>query len=174
VLFRSRVASLVGQDAGMLAMEAEKLCLYVGERATITVADVTELVGLSREEKVFAAVDAAGAGRVSEALTIWHDVLATDRAAAFKAVGGIAYKLRVYLAAQRLAGEGQPARAIAPKVQMWGRERELEVILRRLSLERLMALLAALAELDSQAKVGARSIETGVESFLVQVACAAA
>ncbi|MBN2447861.1 MAG: DNA polymerase III subunit delta, partial [Phycisphaerae bacterium] len=62
------LVDLVGQDQGQLAGEVAKLCLYVGERQRITRQDVATLVGQSREEKIFAALDAAGAGRPAEAL----------------------------------------------------------------------------------------------------------
>ena len=60
--------------------------------------------------------------------------------------------------------------AIAPRVAMWGRERELETILRKLSQHRVKQLLAFLADLDAEAKVGARSIERGIEALLVELA----
>ena len=47
---------------------------------------------------------------------------------------------------------------------------ETPVVLRRLPLGRLTELLAAIGELDSQAKSGRRSIETGVEELLLRVA----
>ncbi len=169
----ARLCELIGRDQGLLAMEIEKLSLYVGDRSNITANDVADLVGLSREEKIFAVVDAAGFGRLKESLQLWHQVLATDPAAAYRTVGGMAFVLRRWLAAQRMAAEGMPIRSIAPKVMMWGREREFEGLLRRLPARRLEQLLAALGELDSQAKSGTRSIEAGVEGLLTQVAAQA-
>ena len=169
----ARLVELIGQEQGTLAAEVEKLSLYTAERPTITLGDVTELVGQSREEKIFAVMDAAGGGQLEETLRLWHQVLTTDPAAVFKTVGGMAFVLRRWLAAQRMAAEGMPIRSIAPKVMMWGRERQLEALLRRLSPIRLSRLLAAVADLDSQAKSGTRSIETGVEAVLMQVAAPA-
>jgi DNA polymerase-3 subunit delta len=166
----SQLANLIGQETGLLASEIEKLCLYVGDRSTISEKDVAELVGQTREEKVFAALDAAAAGRLSEALRLWEQVLATDPSAAFKAVGGISYRIRQWLTAQQLLADGLGIGEIAPKVLMWGREQELRVILKRLSPALLRRFLAALADLDSQAKSGLRSIETGVELMLARLA----
>lgn len=167
------LTNLIGVDTGMLIGEVEKLALYVGERDRITPDDVRDLVGQSREEKIFAVMDAAGIGRLPVAFDLWHQVLATDPAAVYRAVGGIAFVLRKWLGAHRLAADGMSAAAIAPKVMMYGRVRELETILRRLSPSRLEMLLAALAELDAQAKTGRRSIEKGIEALLVRVAAAA-
>ncbi len=169
-----RLIELVGPDAGLLAAELEKLALYAADRPTITAEDVAELVGLTREERIFAVMDAAALGRLSEAIELWRQVLATDSAAAFRAVGGVAFVLRRWLAAHRMAADGLSAAAIAPKVMMWRRERELETILRRLPALRVQQMLAGLATLDAQAKTGLRSIEAGVERLLLEVAQPAA
>jgi len=165
-----RLCDLVGQDLGQLAGEVEKLSLYVGQRPVITAQDVAELVGQTREEKIFRVMDCAGWGRVSEALTLWHQVLATDPDAVYKGVGGMAFVIRRWIEAQQLRAEGASVAEIAPRMMMWGRQRELETLLRRLPLGRLTELLAAIGELDSQAKSGRRSIETGVEELLLRVA----
>ncbi len=169
-----RLVDLIGADAGLLAGEVEKLCLYTGNRPQIQDGDVTELVGLSREERIFAVADAAGAGKLPEAMRMWQQVMETDPEAIYRAVGGLAYVLRRWLAAHRLVAAGEPIRGVAPKVMMWGRERELEAILARQRPTRLRRLLADVAQLDSQAKVGARSIESGIEAILVGLAAPAA
>jgi DNA polymerase III subunit delta len=169
-----RLCELIGQDLGLLASEVEKLSLYVGERQAITAEDVSELVGQSREEKIFRVMDLAGLGRLPEALSAWHQVLATDPAAIYKALGGMAFVLRRWLDAQQLRAGGTSIREIAPRMMMWGRERELEGLLTRLTPGRLTGLLAGIGELDSQAKSGRRSIETGVEELLFRVAAPSA
>ena len=94
-------------------------------------------------------------------------MIASDPAATYKAVGGIAFKLRSYLKAHELVASGPALRNVAPKVSMWGREKDLQTILRRLPPARLERALAGLADLDAQAKVGIRSIEHGVEALLL-------
>lgn len=170
----ARLVELIGQDQGLLDAEIEKLCLYVGTRRAITDADIADLVGLTRQEKIFAVMDAAARGQLDKALGLWHQVVATDPAAIFKAPGGMAFVLRRWLAAHRMLSEGLAIRMIAPKLMMWGRERELDQLLRHLPPARLRGILASIAELDSQAKVGARSIETGIEALLLEVAAPAA
>lgn len=170
----ARLVELIGQDQGILANEVEKLCLYAHDRPEITADHVSDLVGLTREEKIFAVMDAAATGRLTQALQLWHQVVATDPAAIFKALGGMAYVVRRWSSAHQMAADGLPIRAIAPKVMMWGREHELDTLLRRLPPQRLKRILAAIAQLDSQAKVGVRSIETGVEALLLEVAAPAA
>ena len=169
----ARLVELIGNEQGTLAGEVEKLCLYVCERPQITSADIDVLVGQSREEKIFAVMDAAAAGATRQALELWNQVLETDKAGAFKAVGGIAFVLRKWLAAHNLRAAGLPIGAIAPKVNMWGKDRELESLLRRLPRGQIQRLIAALADLDAQAKSGGRSIETGVEALLIEIGEAA-
>lgn len=169
-----QLAELVGNESGILAGEVEKLCTYVGDAATVTAAHISELVGQTREEKIFAAADAAALGRLGEALAIWQQTLATDRAAPYKAVGGLAASLRRYLAAQELRATHADAKAVLGKLMMWGRPREADLLLRNQTPRRLRQALAALADLDAQVKVGARSIERGVEVFLTRLAAAAA
>lgn len=166
----ARLAELIGAEQGVLLSEVEKLCIFVGTRPAITSDDVTALIGQTREEKIFGVMDAAAAGRLAEAVALWHQVLETDKAAAFKALGGIAFVVRKWLDAQEMRASGMPVGSIAPKVFMWGRDRELDSLLRRLSAARMRGILASLAELDAQAKSGIRSIETGVEALLVQIA----
>jgi DNA polymerase-3 subunit delta len=169
----TRLVELVGQDQGAVAGEIEKLCLYAHDRPTIATNDISDLVGLTREEKIFAVMDAAATGRLPQALQLWQQVVATDKDAVYKAIGGMAYKIRGWLVAHQLVADGVPVGAIAPKVGMWRRERELADLLRRLRPTRLKQILAAIAELDSQAKVGARSIDTGIEAVLTEVAAPA-
>lgn len=166
----ARLVELIGSDQGVLESEVEKLALFAADRPAISDDDVSDLVGLTREERIFAAVDLAGAGQLTPALRTWRGVLATDPSAVFKVVGGIAYVLRRWLAAQEMLAEGQRIGAIAPKVMMWGREDQLQTILRRHSHLRVQRSLARLAQLDAQAKVGLRSIECGVEALLVELA----
>jgi DNA polymerase-3 subunit delta len=164
----------VGDEPGVIAAETEKLALYTAERERIERNDITELVGLSREEKIFAVMDAAGVGRLTEALRLWQQVVVTDPAVRFRVVGGIAFVLRRWLTAHQMRRDGAAIRTIAPRVMMWGRERELESLLDRLPQSRIQFVLARLAELDSEVKVGARSIETGVEAILTDLAAPAA
>lgn len=169
----ARVVELVGNEQWALSHEVEKLCLYAAERPAISAQDVRELVGQSREERIFAVMDAAGAGRPAQALQLWHQTLASDPAAVFKALGGMAFVVRRWLGAHEMLKSGANLRTIAPKLMMWGREAELQALLTRLPPRRLSRLLAAIAQLDSQAKGGLRSIDTGIEALLLETSAAA-
>ena len=164
------LVALVGPEQGALAGEVEKLALFAADARAITREHVAALVGLSREERIFAVLDAAALGQTERALELWRNTLATDPAAAFKATGGVAFVLRRWLAAHEMRAAGEPVHEIAPRVMMWRRAAELQRLLDRLPAARLKRMLARLAELDAQAKVGERSIEHGVEALLIQIA----
>lgn len=166
----SRLIDLVGVEQGILAGEVEKLCLYIGQRGEISDDDVSAIVGSSREEKVFAVMDAALAGRAGQGLRLWDQVTSTDPAGIYKALGGVAYVVRRLLTAHQMAAEGASIGAIAPKVMMFRREAELKEQMRRFPPPRLKRLLASLAELDMQTKLGLRSMETGIERVIVEAA----
>lgn len=166
----AKIVDLVGADQGALANEIDKLAIYTADRPTITATDISELVGQSREEIVFAALDTAAAGRLPQALAMWSQTLESDKAAAFKAVAGVAYKLRSLVTAHEMRAAGEDAGKVAAKVGLWGRVPEAQALLKRITSSRAKRLLAALAELDAQSKVGERSIEHGIEALLVELA----
>ncbi|QOJ13832.1 MAG: DNA polymerase III subunit delta [Planctomycetia bacterium] len=165
-----RLVDRIGTEQGQLAAEIEKLALYSAARPEITDADVTELVGMSREERIFAVMDAAALGRPAEALRLWQQVLRSDPAAIYKAMGGMAFMARRWLGAAQAVRNGESVHAIAPRLGMYGRGQELEQILRRQSPARLAWLLAELGDLDWQVKSGLRSMEMGVEALLLRLA----
>jgi DNA polymerase III delta subunit len=106
----ARLIDLVGNDAGAVEAELEKaVALYIDERREIRDEDVTDLVGLSREETIFRVADEAALGRLPQALRLWHHTLATDPGAPFRAVGGLAFVLRRWLEAHAALADGAAA-----------------------------------------------------------------
>ncbi len=62
----------VGFHPVAVVMEAEKLALYVGDRDTITVEDLEEMVGRTREDALFELTDAFGKRQGARALILLH------------------------------------------------------------------------------------------------------
>lgn len=166
-----QLVDLIGPDPAMLVTEIGKLATYVGDRQEITDRDVSDLVGQTREEKIFAVLDHAAVGRLPEAIRLWQQTLQTDPEAVYKCVGGVAFCLRRWLDAQDDIAAGMSPREAIQNNRLWGRE--LDTILQRLPATQLRRALSALAKLDTQAKSGLRSIETGVESLLIRLAASA-
>lgn len=162
----------IGADQGIIANEVDKLSTYVDQRGTITPKDVAELVGLTREELIFATVESAALGRLAEALTRWRQMLMLDKDVVYPALGGIAWKLRSLLAAHQQKTAGGNLFSIAAKSGFYNRQEELAKILTRLPELRIARAIAGVAQLDQQVKTGLRSIESGVEALLTDLAAA--
>jgi DNA polymerase-3 subunit delta len=64
-----------GTDSGVLATEAAKLSSYVGDRGSVTDADVEQVTTQTVEEKIFALMDAVGSKRPALALELLHPLL---------------------------------------------------------------------------------------------------
>jgi len=82
-----RLVDWVGEDLSTLDSELAKLAIYVDDRPGITLNDVQALVGHYREENVFGIMNAMACRDAKTALTLWHQVWATDRAAIGRAIG---------------------------------------------------------------------------------------
>ena len=98
----------VGKDRASLDAEIEKLSLFVGERAEITIEDVSTLVAATAGPTPYALTNAITAGDPVAALDSLGGMLAA-RGDEFKVLGMIAWHLRRVLKAQRqLAAGKQP------------------------------------------------------------------
>lgn len=156
----------LGESLGELDAELSKLAAYVGIRPEITPQDVMAVTGKHREENVFAVTDALADGNAARALQHWEQVLATDRAAPGRAIGGLAWALRRLLDARRDYQKGVSARALASRVFT-----DPEVLKRRLdrvTVAELEERLSDLLQADLAIKTGASTIELAVEKFIVK------
>ena len=155
----------LGTDLGRLDAELSKLAAYVGQRDRIEVADVAECTGRLREERVFAVVDTMVAGDTAKALERWDQVMATDRAAPQRAIGGFAYSVRKWTQARRLKGRGgNPATVFTPIfVDHSLLQRGMRVTLNDWR-DRVQDLLRA----DYGAKTSLGSVDLAIEKFIVK------
>lgn len=164
---------LVGPDLGLLDMELSKLATYVHPRTTIGRADVEALVGSSRVEKVFGITDAIGRGDAGAALALWDQVVASDRDAEYRAVGGLAYGFRKLAEAKRLMARGVPPPQVVRQLGIFKDPQSLRIELDRFSLAEWEAVLGRLLAIDLGAKTGLGSVRIGVEKLIVSL-CARA
>jgi len=70
------LARILGASPAMIEREVEKLATYVGERDTITSADVASVVTESPDDRVFPLIDAIAAGRPEVAIRLLNETLA--------------------------------------------------------------------------------------------------
>ena len=167
----NRLRDFVGDSLGMLDQELDKLSTYVGERPNITIEDIDALVGNIREQTVFAVTDAMAEGDARTALHQWERVLATDRAAPGRAIGGLAWGIRRLLEAHDAVANGTPVHALAR--QFWTDPAVLEQRLRRVSRRELEDQLCDLLEADVASKTGLSEVSHAVERFIIKHVSAA-
>jgi DNA polymerase III subunit delta len=148
----SALFDLVGPDLDRLALEIEKLSLYVGERGELTVDDVGELVGQLRARAVYELCDAIGERRLANALRMVAE-LCDQGQPALALVGALANHFRKLLRARELrpleASEVQRKLGIHP----FAAEKLVEQA-RRFDLRRLKACLDAVRRTDFALKGG--------------------
>lgn len=170
-----RLVGLVGDSLGMLDSELAKLATFVAPRTLITVEDVENLVGASREETVFKITDAVARRDAASALVLWEQVLATDRDAPYRAIGGLAYGFRRLADARRMLDQGVSPQDAAKTLKPWMRPSELPDLKRqicRFSARHWRDHLVKLLHIDMSAKSGLGSVRTAVEKLIVSL-CAA-
>ena len=98
----------IGRDLAAQNAEIEKLCLYIGERETITPQDVATVVTATAGPAAFELTNAITAGDTPGALKALDGALRI-RGAEFQALGSIAWHLRRALQAQQeITAGGKP------------------------------------------------------------------
>lgn len=156
----------VGDSLGSLDGELAKLAAFVGERDEITAADIGVLTGQHREERVFAVTDAISSKDTASALGHWEQVLATDRAAPGRAIGGLAWGVRRLLEARRKWEKGVRIGELAG--QMRTDPDVLRMRLERTTVGQLEAQQRDLLAADLATKTGASTVEVAIEKFIVK------
>lgn len=157
---------LCGSELGLLDVELAKLATFVGDRAEITQADIDALVGRHREEDVFGVLDGIAEGNAAKALAQWERVLATDRAAPARAIGGLAWGVRRMLDLKLQADRGVPLPALARQAFCG-----TDVMERRLRVARVTTLQEQLCDLldaDLASKTGLSTVPVAIERFIVK------
>ncbi len=98
----------IGPDLARLDSELEKLSLYVGARASITLEDVSRAVAATAGPAPFALINAIRAGDAGEALAVLNLML-TRRGEEFRLLGLLGWYLRQRRAGPRRAWAGRSA-----------------------------------------------------------------
>ncbi len=157
---------LVGDSLGELDAEVSKLAIYVGDRPAVVSADVEALVGNNREQNVFGVIDAMASGDTPTALHQWERVLATDRAAPGRAIGGLAWGIRRLMEIKEEADRGAPLNVLARKA--FTRPDVLQRRLSMVTLQELREQLTDLLEADVATKTGLGTVPTAIERFIIK------
>jgi DNA polymerase-3 subunit delta len=157
---------LLGDSPGWIDAELAKLSAYVGERKEIAAADVEELTDHRREEKVFAVIHAIADGDAPKALSQLGQIPLRNQGDEQRALGGLAYTVRQYLAAkQELEATGN---AYPAAKRMFIETDILQRRLQRLTKGRLLEQQRDLLAADLAVKTGLSTLESAIERFIVK------
>jgi DNA polymerase-3 subunit delta len=160
------LAAWIGQDLACLESEMEKLSLYVGERPTITVDDVSKLVTATAGAAAFALTNAITAGDTTAALKAMGQ-MTTRRGEEFKTLGMIVWHLRRALGAQQNIVAGMPPQRALPRMP-YDAQGPFIAYLKRRPLEKLQQDFRRLIAVDLAMKSGVRA-ESAMTELVVQL-----
>ncbi len=158
-----------GSDMIALDSEIEKLSIYAGERP-ISPADVEAMVASSREANIFAAADAALAGRTETALTQIRRTLADGQSAGY-VLHMLHRQVRLLMLAKELQRKRVGAREMPARLGVSGYplKKTLEQA-PRFSHGHLAAAHRLLAETDERIKSGAVRDEVALDVLVADLA----
>ena len=142
----------VGLDRASLDGEIEKLSLYVGQRDTITLADVSALVTSTAGPAPFALSDALTASDTRAALTALGQML-TVRGEEFKSLGMIAWHLRRVVKVQQMLAGGKSLDAAKKSVRIY--HPQLGRLMKQRPMAKLTGDFRRLLQTDRAMKTGA-------------------
>lgn len=159
------LAEWVGTDLAALQAEVDKLATYVGQRKTVTVADVGTLVTNAAGPAAFALTNAITDGDTRAALGALDRMLRT-RGEEFRTLGMLAWHLRKAVSAQQTrAAGGDPSRSLRLP---YPQKQAFLAMLKRRDLRKLQKDFRRLIEADLALKSGA-SAELALQKLVVEM-----
>ncbi len=163
------LVELVGDDAGRLCSEMDKLAMYVGDRKQITDKDVAVLIGHNRIFDVFSVIDLMTAGNTGGAVERLRNMFANDKSSEFTALGAFAFHFRRMFKAKRMLEKGGNANQVAGQLRIFGDRDAFFRQVRKVSLEWIGAILSELARIDHAVKTGAMTGKVAIEQLVFKV-----
>lgn len=164
----ARLLSHTGPDAGILAQEAEKLALFVGDREEIQIADVDTVAGHARGYDVEAWIGAQLEGNSRRALMIGRGLIAAGEDATVL-VGRLAtHYFDLYRAT--LSSERNPWKLAGALRVPAARAEQLSEWRKIVNQQRLGAALEYVADADALAKSGRADPVAVVDSLSLALA----
>jgi DNA polymerase III subunit delta len=148
------LGTYLGRSLREIQQEIDKLFLFVGERQTITVDDVTAVVGNSRNANIFELQRAIGTGDLGRSLSVVSQMIASGESAVGMIVMLSRYIQKLWLLQEHMksiSNEFQLASALGVSPAFI---REYIGAARRYSSAHLESCFSALVEADSALKSG--------------------
>ncbi len=154
---------LIGMDLWPLSQEIEKLSAYAlardGEKATITDADVRELVSQSITDNIFALTDALGNKQTAVALKLLADQVNAGTNANYL-LTMMLWQFKTLASVRQALDSGGAGRELASQLGLhpYVLEKSINQV-RKFSFETLERIINTLIELDYKQKTGQGSLE---------------
>ena len=105
----------VGPRPGILVKELEKTLMYAGKKKTVSIQDVSEVVGETKLENVFALTEALANKNLDKALKILNNQL-SHGGEPIQILGAISYQFRIIWAVKSCQAQGVQSGEIAKKI----------------------------------------------------------
>ncbi|MGG0657575.1 DNA polymerase III subunit delta [Rummeliibacillus pycnus] len=164
----SKLVELVGMDMLHLRSEIEKICLYLGGESNITVSLVEELVAKTLEQDAFKMLNAYMRNDVSEALSIYHDLI-RQKQEPIMLVALLASQIRLMSNVYYLLTKGYHPQQISKQLKVNPyRVKRIVEDRRKVSDESLLKALYGLSEVDLKLKSMGGRRERFLELFLMK------
>ncbi|MCL2387746.1 MAG: DNA polymerase III subunit delta [Defluviitaleaceae bacterium] len=158
-----------GNNMSNLSNETNKLIHYCGKNKEITEQDITEICTPTLESRIFDLTKAVGAGRPSDALKIYRDMLILKESP-IMILTMIIRQLRIILLCKCHSEKGTSKAHIAKELNI--RDFVISEALshgRRFTTSKLIAALRNCQDTDVRIKTGLITPETGVEMLIIVI-----
>jgi DNA polymerase-3 subunit delta len=160
--------NLTNEDITQTMSEVNKIILYLGERSEVTKDDVETLVSKSLENNLFDLTDLLLAGKVNEAMDLFHDLILSGESP-IKLVSILSNQFRLLIQVKILSGEGQTQGNIVSTLGVSPYPVKLAMgKIRRFSSRQLSDLYLLAADLDFNMKTGKMNQNLLFELFLIE------
>jgi DNA polymerase-3 subunit delta len=161
----------IGTDLARLDVELAKLAAYMGEDGSIGPKAVSEIVGLSREEKAWELQSALMTGSAGAAVEKVRELRSTSNQPEELLFWSMADLLRKLHAAARLLEQGRPANSVSKELRLWGEAgNAVLAAARRLGPEPIARLYNDVVQADADRKTGLGHPLRTLEALAVRIA----
>jgi len=159
----------IGPKPGLLAGELEKVITYIGKSKSIKQADVAEVVGDIKLEKVFALTDALKEKNTARAIQLLHNQLDHGEEPV-KILGTIAWQFRLIWEAKHHQSKKLPAGQIAKAMgaNPWAVDQALKYT-RNFSVAQLKHGFESLSQADRELKSTGKAPEGILETLILNL-----
>jgi len=166
------LAENCGTDLNLIIHQIEKLCLYIGDRSTIDVADVEALVGTDRARASWELGEAVRNRDAAQAVRIIRQIIARDESAKLWLLSSLASELRKTWRARRLMAAGADDAALSAATRIPRRYLpDFKRKVAKFSDEELQKKHELLLQADIEMKTTSADAQIVLEKLVIALCC---